>query len=396
VRVNQSSIAALGDVTDVATWSGIPFHFWQASCAAGFAAEPWRLHFEGFAGRRLAWNLVAALRGRGVGGYQYSADFLDRAEARIPRPFFSTDVLTFHQHFPRSRSVIQAGGKIVHYIDAPFSALSSGRGLDLRVPPAIREEARALERENFALGGGVATMARWAAEEVVHGCGVPREKVCTILPGASVELPPGWDFPVPPGRPGRERDFVLGFVGADWRRKGLGLVLDVRDELARRGWKAAVHAAGHAPPELKNRPGMRFAGFIDKSGGSHAFLDFLAGCDLGCLFSEREALGISTLEFLRAGVPVAGFAHEGPADTLPPDAGFRFDRGATCGGIADALEACLADENRLDALRRHARRWSPLLTWERCVRQIAEWRATGAVRHPVELWKAWPENPIQG
>ncbi len=386
------SIAALGDVADPSTWSGTPFHFWQAARALGFAAEPWRLRLDGFAGPRRWWNFRAALRGRGLGGYQYSAEFLDRAEAQIPRSLFSTEVITFHQHFPRALSVTQAGGEIVHYIDAPFVALAAGRGLDLRLPAAIVEEACASERENYALGQGVVTMARWAAEEVVRSCGVPREKVCAILPGASVELPPGWDFPAPPGRPGRERDFVLGFIGNDWRRKGLGLVLDVRDELARRGWKTSVHAAGQAPPELKHRPGMRFSGFIDKRADPGAFLEFLAGCDVGCLFSAREALGISTLEFLRAGVPVAGFAHEGPADTIPPDAGFRFDPAATCGEIADALEACLADENRLGFLRRHARRWSPLLTWERCVRQFAEWRETGAVRHPVELWKGWADD----
>ena len=380
-------MAAVGDVADPSTWSGTPFHFWQAARAAGLATEPWRLRLDGFAWRRRWWNLGAWLRGRGAGGYQYSADFLDRAEAKIPPALFSTEVITFNQHFPRARSVAQAGGKLVHYIDAPFSALASGRGLDLHLPPAIAEEARALERENYALGEGVATMARWAAEEVVRACGVPREKVVAILPGASIVLPPGWDFSAPPGRAGRERDFVLGFVGRDWRRKGLGLVLDVRDELARRGWKTAVHAAGEAPPELKNRAGMNFSGFLDKRADPDAFLKFLAGCDLGCLFSSREALGISTLEFLRAGVPVAGFAHEGPADTIPPDAGFRFDPTATFVEIADVMEGYLSNENRQALFRRSAQGWSPLVTWERCVREFAEWRATGAVRRPVELWK---------
>jgi glycosyltransferase involved in cell wall biosynthesis len=380
-------VAALGDVADPSTWSGTPFHFWQAARAAGFATEPWRLQLGEFAWPRRRWNLGAWLGGRGIGGYQYSADFLDRAEARIPPELFATEIITCNQHFPRARSVASAGGKLVHYIDAPFAALAAGRGLELHLPPAIAEEARALERENFARSEGVVTMARWAADEVVNACGVPREKVCTILPGANLDLPPGWKFSTPPGRAGRDRDFVLGFVGKDWRRKGLGLVLDVRDELARRGWKAAVHAAGDAPPEFKQRAGMRFSGFVDKRAAPAAYLNFLAGCDVGCLFSAHEALGISTLEFLRAGVPVAGFAHEGPADTLPPDAGFRFQPTATAVEIAEAMEGYLDDENRQALFRRHAQRWSPLVTWERCVREFAEWRATGAVRQPVELWR---------
>src|SRR5690606_21783522 len=113
------------------------------------------------------------------------------------------------------------------------------------------------------------------------------------------------------------------------------LLASVRDELERRGWKTRILVAGEAPPELRRAPGIEFAGFLDKGQDSEAFLRLLTRCDLGCLFSEREALGISTLEFLRAGVPVAGFAHEGMADTLPPDAGFRFSPGAAPSEIAD-------------------------------------------------------------
>ena len=40
---------------------------------------------------------------------------------------------------------------------------------------------------------------------------------------------------------------------------------------------------------------------------------------------------MSVLEFLRAGVPVAGYAVEGPAETLPPDAGLRFAAGGDGG-----------------------------------------------------------------
>ena len=89
---------------------------------------------------------------------------------------------------------------------------------------------------------------------------------------------------------------------------------------------------------------------------------------MGCLFSSREALGLSVLEFLRAGVPVAGYAAEGPAETLPPGAGVRLPRGrAPRCGIADGLEALLTDPARLPAARRRAAELSPLLTWDRCL-----------------------------
>jgi glycosyltransferase involved in cell wall biosynthesis len=104
------------------------------------------------------------------------------------------------------------------------------------------------------------------------------------------------------------------------------------------------------------------------------------------LFSRQEALGISTLEFLRAGIPVAGFVHEGPADTLPPDSGFRFARDAKVSEVADLFEAYLEDETMQARLRGNARRWSPWVSWERCVSEFEELWTTGSVKNPVRPW----------
>jgi glycosyltransferase involved in cell wall biosynthesis len=386
------SVAVVGDVTVPSTWSGTPFHFWQAAKAAGFASLPWRLDLAAFRWRRLAWNGRRVMAGCATGGYQYSRDFLDCAERQIPAALFATEVITFNPHFPRAKSMQKAGGVLNHYIDAPFAALASGRGLDLRLPASVVREARELERANFVGSKRIVTMARWAAEVAVAECGVSPGKVFTILPGANLDLPLDWNFPVPAGRAGRERDFVLGFVGKEWQRKGLPSIVAVRDELVRRGWKASVHVAGHAPSGMKKCEGIHFAGFIDKWKDGAKFLDFLSACDVGCLFSKEEALGISTLEFLRAGVPVAGFLHEGPADTLPPDSGFRFARKTKISEMADLFEAYLEDETMQAGLRRNARRWSPWLTWERCLNEFEELWTTGTVKNPVRPWLGLSES----
>lgn len=389
------SVAAVGDVSDVNTWSGTPYNYFRAARGVGFAAEAWGLDLSRITWQRYVWNAFGFLRG-GRGGFQYSPWFLALAERQIPRELFATEVITFNQHFPRAGSVKSAGGRLNYYIDAPFLALVTGRGLDLRLPRKVVERAVAAERENYTLAERVITMGRWAAEVVVAECGVKREKVFTVLPGANLALPPGWDFPVAPGRPGVDRDFVLGFVGKDWQRKGLPLLLEVRGELARRGWKAAVHAAGEAPDDFGRRVGVRFVGFINKQAEAGKFVGFLAGCDVGCLFSRKEALGISTLEFLRAGVPVAGFVHEGVADTLPPDAGFRFELSASARDIADRLEDYLRDEVAQRAMRRNARRWSELVTWERCVSEFQELWNTGTVAAPVRPWLGLPAGGQSG
>jgi len=383
------SIAAVGDVADISCWSGTPWHFWQSAKMIGFATEPWRLNLNRINWQRVVWNGWQKTIGRG-GGFQYSNWFLNLAEFQIPLDLFSSEVISFNQHFPRAASVSQCGGSLNHYIDAPFVALASGRGLDIRLPKPIVEHACAQERENYAASQRVITMARWAADVVVRECGVPSEKVHVILPGANLDLPPDWEFKNPIGRAGVERDFVLGFVGKDWKRKGLPLIIQVRDELVRRGWKAKVLAAGNAPPELTNRAGVEFVGFIDKRSDPATFLRFLSACDVGCLFSEREALGISSLEFLRAGVPVAGFAHEGPADTVPPDAGFRFQVDDSVVTISERLGLYLQDEVAQATFREVARQWSPLVTWDRCVAEMMELWDSGTIAKPVRPWLGLP------
>jgi len=385
---NRRSIAAVGDVTDVNCWSGIPFHFWKAAQALDFADGPWRVDLTKMQWPRRIWNGVRLLCGHSPGGFQYSRAFMRRVCAQIPADLFRSEIITFHQHFPPAAMVTLAGGGLNHYLDATFASLTSNRGLDLQLPVDVVAQGRELERTNYAASRRIVTMARWTAESVIQECGAASEKVSTILPGANLELPAGYILPVAPlpQRAGKERDFVLGFVGMDWRRKGLPFLIEVRDDLCRRGWKTVVLAAGDVPADLAHRAGVRFVGRIDKRNEPGAFLSFLRQCDLGCLFSTNEALGISTLEFLRAGVPVAGFAHQGLADTLPPDAGFRFLPTASPSDVADHFEQYLMDEPRQAAFHRHAAQWSPFLTWERCVREMMELWQHGSVASPVRPW----------
>lgn len=381
------AIAAIGDAGDINCWSGIPYHFGEAARAAGFEARPWRLKMGEFAATRRLWNLSQIARLRGSGGYQYSREFLDRAEKAVEVAEWSGRTVTFNQHFPRARSVRANTGRLVHYIDATFASFCTPDGLAAGLPQRVRNEACALERDNYALGECVVTMARWAAESVVNECGVPPQKVYTILPGANLTLPEDHNFAASPGEPGRERPLVLGFVGKDWVRKGLPFLLQVRDLLERMGVTAVVRCAGNCPAELQKTRGLEYAGFIDKARDARRFVGFLSGCDVGCLFSSHEPLGISTLEFLRAGVPVAGFCVEGVADTLPPDAGFRFEPTATVEEVATTFWEAFREPHTVAELRAAARAWSPLVTWKRCMAEWVELFGTGRIARPVQLWK---------
>jgi glycosyltransferase involved in cell wall biosynthesis len=378
------AVAAIGDAGDINCWSGTPYHF---ATACGSSVTPWQLDLDRFKTGRRLWNLRRLLSGHGVGGYQYSESFLDAAEAAIPETQWQGFILTFNQHFPRGRSVAALGGRLVHYIDATFASFCRPGGLAAKLPVKVRENACALERENYASSEWVVTMARWAAESAVRDCGVASTKVSTILPGANLTLPAGFMFPDLAEIPPADRPLRLGFVGKDWVRKGLSFLLEVRAELERMEMPAVVRCAGNCPEELAGEPGLEYVGFIDKAREPERFLEFLTSCDLGCLFSASEPLGISTLEFLRAGVPVAGFMVEGVADTVPPDAGFRFAPKASAIEVALALRSAFRDPEIIHLLRTGAQAWSPLVTWERCVREWRELLTTGTIKHPVQPWR---------
>lgn len=382
------SIAAIGSTCDPSTWSGIPYFFWQAAKSVGFADAPWEMDLSQVRWQRYLWNLLHLKDG--IGGFQYSAWFLDLLERQIEKSLKASEIITFNQHFPRISTISRAGGSLNHYLDAPFSAFAGGKALTLKLPRAVIERAVRLEKENLYGSRRIITMARWAADAISEDHGIQRSAIHTILPGANLMLPEGWTFPEFDSEAGIDRDFVFGFIGKDWNRKGLPWLLELCDELHRRNLRVSVMAAGNAPPELLRRDRLTFAGFIDKRHDGSRFLDFLTRCDVGCLFSSQEALGISTLEFLRAGVPVAGFEHEGMSDTLPVDAGFRFSPATAVSHAADVFEGYIKNTDAQALLRANARRWSGLLTWERCVMEFQELWATGDIRNPVRPWLGLP------
>lgn len=380
-------VTAIGDASDPSCWSGIPFHFVEAAKELGINAVGIRIPISKINKRKYLWAANRAIFGLWPTGFQYSSVFLDRAESQIPKEVLRGNIVSFSQHFPRASTVKKAGGSISYYIDSTFKAMSTGRGLNLRLPADVVNRTVKLEKENYHMADRVIAMARWTADSVIHDCEVDSSKVYCVLPGANIQLPMEWIPPVPKiEKLGRERPFVLGFVGKDWKRKGLHIVCEVRNELCRRGWNVVVRAIGSAPATLANCTGIEFGGFIDKRTNPIGFIEFLGACDFGCLFSERECLGISTLEFLRLGIPVLGYDHEGIADTIPPDAGILFPYQTSPAQIADRLNLYLLRREQQLEYRRNSRIWSNLVTWKRCVTELQQIFEMRYVNNPVQPW----------
>jgi glycosyltransferase involved in cell wall biosynthesis len=363
------SFAVIGNAADPATWSGIPYHFGAAAAAAGWQIEPWRLDLAPFRWPRRRWNLGRLARFRRPGGYQYSPEFLDAAEAQIPRELKSGRVLSFNQFFPRARTLARHGGKLILYIDATFPRLLDRYGFSRDMDRRTADEARRAERENLAAAEVVVAFQQWTADSLVQECAVDPSKVRIVLPGANLIPDVSVAPPVKTGVAGTDRPLVLGFVGKDWKRKNLPFLVNVARKLETMGVKAEVHCAGGCPPELQRDPLVKWLGFLDKQHDPAGFIRFLQGCDLGCLFSLSEASSIAVLEFLRVGVPVAGFVVDGMGDLLLPGAAVRFAPGASADEVAESL-ADAAGSDRLRRLRAGAAEAMPVVTWGRCLRDL--------------------------
>lgn len=379
--MRERSIAVLGDVLDVNTFGGAPRQFFEAAKRQEFAQHAWRVDVAKLRVPRLAWNLGQALRGRGPRGFQFSATCRQRSLDQIPPAWLATDVISFQQHFPPVGPIRRAGGSLSLYIDATYRQLFPAYGLDKMLPARVCAEAIEYEQEVFSGADRIVASQPWTADSLRKDYGLPAQKCATILPAPNFIVAPGV-APRRRERAGVDRPLVLGFIGKDWRRKGLRFQLAVAEELRRRDWKVNVRAIGFVAADLDFPcpPWLECLGFIDKA---RDFGPFLHSCDLGCLFSEAEAAGIAVLEFLAAGVPVAGLTVNGLRYLLPPDAGFRFEKSVTVAEVSDRLDQWLKDESCQEELRVNAARWSPLLTWDRCIAEFREFWETGTIKAPM-------------
>lgn len=363
-------VAAVGDVLDLNCWSSIPYFFFQAGYEQGIVDEPWSLDLSQFSASRKWWNLKQLFLGKGKGGYQYSTSFLNKAERQIPGSYFSSHVISFNQLFPRASSVNMKGGKMYYYIDITLADIFRQESYRIAISASMQNAALAQEKENYHKAEAIITMGKWVHESLKIDYEIDEKKIFQVLPGANIDLPANFIFPRLPEGAGKTRNLVLGFVGKDWERKGLLFVLEVQDELVRRGYRVKVKIVGNCPKELLDRAGIEYSGFIDKKKEVEKFIEVITSCDIGCLFSQSEALGISTLEFLHAGVPVAGFFHQGLKDTLIEGASLRFALSANARVVADELAKLILQPELLEQLKKNARRISPQLTWRRTAQEI--------------------------
>jgi glycosyltransferase involved in cell wall biosynthesis len=366
-------LTVVGDPNDINTWSNIPYFFMRAGQRSGFFDGGLPLKPERLWLQRWGWNLWTLLRTGSYGGFQYSPTFLNRLWGQVET---DPERHEFVSHFPLlPPEPAERGYRVSYYIDATLQQNFSDYGVGANVSPPVQEQALAQERRNYHHADYVIGMSEWVARSVVEDYDVPSGKV-HVVPGGANLREAGLSDTVGSAAPDDLQPLRLGFIGKNWRRKGLPFLLDVADALLEHGVSAEVVAIGPDPSDLPTHEALCPQGFINKETNLSAFVDAVCGIHFGCLFSSIEAFGISNVECLRLGVPVLASDVGGIPDTVPDDCGLLFAPGTRPETVAERLVAFVDTPSHYHELRQRILARSAEFTWDRVIQQFEDiWNA---------------------
>jgi glycosyltransferase involved in cell wall biosynthesis len=358
--VTRRGLVANGDPRDLATFSNIPHFFLKAGLKNGLLHSGVVLRPEELRTRRFIWNALRPLTLDRPRGWTYSRRY---ARTVWPRREIAGEVDEYISHYQLLPPRHLVREPITYYIDATMRQWFEDYGW--RIGRRVRADALAREREAYLSSRYVVTMSDWCSDDVVSSYGVPREQVRTILPGANLDedsLSPAeeWDGDLSPLR--------LGLVGIDWERKGGPILLDAASILERMGHAVEVVVLGPDPKRVPAHPSLRALGYVNKDREFHRFVEIVRSCHFGCLLSRVEASGLSTLEYLRLGIPIITTAVGGIVD--PKGAGLKFPVEAGGEQVAEALAEVLREPDRYATMRKAAARDGLAHSWDRTANEM--------------------------
>jgi len=376
--MKRTYLTCVGDANDPATWSGTPFHFLDAARKSGLIDEGLGLYVSSPAWKlkRLLWNAATLMRGRRLGGFQYSNYFLERIYAPFQNKLEGSRIMNFFQLYPPS-IVRNAGIEKWFYLDMTLRQLVRcyGRVSDVRTA----NEAFLREEEGYRNATGVIAHSHWAARSVVEEYGVSANVVHVAVPGANFDTDTyrEWDGCARTSpRNSDTEPLRLVFVGKYSRRKGLDRLLSAVHITRAQGASIVLRIIGleekDSPTEWRNEPGVEWFGFLDKRTEPRRFIQAVAENDLGCLLSRAEAGGMVLREFHALGLPVIGPAVGGSPEHMFSDASVQVGPETSDEAIAEILLNLYNDRSVLARMREHAWNRRHEALWEATVSRVLE------------------------
>lgn len=350
---------ALCDVTDIRARGGSPYYLLSEGKKAGFIKRGAPLDMKAVKMHRYLWNLSQILIRLNKGGFQYTDIFAEKlfSKAGITPP--TGPILSQFPLFPPDSWLKRTS--LNFYIDATLKQNFNNINARELSRKKIQRDAISREKERYQEAGRIVCMAKWAAESLIDSYGIHSSKVYVIPGGANLGKTGVNDFDKDPAV---HQVLRLGFVGKDWRRKNLPLLLEIAEHINRLGQPVEVAAAGFPREKGPRHPLLIEYGLIDKRKSPEFFSEFLLQSHFGCLFSHREPFGLSNREFLNVGVPVLTWDIGGLPDTVPVGSGFVFSSKETSLQIAEAIldnwknwEGYLKLRERVESMR-HEVTWA--------------------------------------
>lgn len=360
-------------VTDINQVSGIPYHFWRAAQRRGFALKA--LDLPGtrvMPVRHGIWALRQTVGGHRALGFRWTPGYLERAWRDI-RVLSGTHIINNNQLFPPSILDRAERGDITisFYIDLTMSELLGTYRQLSGISRRLYDETLQLEAHGYGLATRIVVFSRAAARALQAHYAVPARKISVVPPGANLDESALARCAGGP-RPWPRNEFVIGFVGMDWKRKGLMPLADAVRTLRDEGLPVRLIVVGPEPKELIGRDGIALLGRIDKHADMHRFLEIIAGCDLGALPSEAEGLPISLVEFLRMGVPVLGTEIGGIPDALERGGGILMHKSFSTTDLTSTIRRLVTHPQELARLRETAMQDREYHSWHRVICQIEQ------------------------
>ena len=379
--MTRTFLAAVGDANDIRTYSGTPYHLLLEGRRCGVIDAGLPLHTGHWiwSARRYAWNLGQVLQGRGRGGYQYSAEFLERLWAPFRAQVKGAQIINCFPLYPPSL-VADGAAELWFYLDQTLLQLFDAYGIRQFIGHSIAEDALTRERIGYECAAGVVTCSHWAAESVIRDYDISPEKISVVSPGANLNFraysrwADTYNVRTQFAR-ATDSPLRLVFVGKEPARKGLDRLLRAIRLARARGASCTLRIIGCRPEELaielREIPGVEWAGFIDKGRDPAVYLNAVADCDVGCLLSRAEASAIGLREYHALGLAVIGPDVGGSRDQVILQAARLMPPNAPDEDIAALILAL--DQDRAEVSRMRAVSWERRqeMSWANSVAKLA-------------------------
>ena len=154
------------------------------------------------------------------------------------------------------------------------------------VPKRVSDEIFQTEKLSYARADRIFAATDVTREQLVTLYDVPRAKIEVI--GRGVNLP----LHLCSRSDGGESNNILlriGFVGHDFKRKGLPTLIEAVRTTPELADKIVLNAIGPTDSDIKAQPWMQLHGYISKQDALERYVGILANSDIGTCFLNAKA-----------------------------------------------------------------------------------------------------------